>query len=307
MKYLKIFMLMAATAMFVACSDDKDNWNSSGDAVVSMESQEIAWKENKGSNTPVNVPIVVTGERNGNIQVTVTVAETGDNPAMEDVHYIVTSKTIVIPADADAGSIELRTIDDLDINENRTFTMTISDVQGATIGSTASTLITLKDNDSEFYEKLMGGWKMVVEDIDTSTGEAEGTETWNVSIEGFDEGEDGYNQLLYLIGFEEESEPIEMSYEYDMDSQTGRIGFIFPSSFYAAYNFSGIGAHFLAACGFLPGSGWTYDPLYGTWNEDFTEITFETSPCVASRLYSYPDGAATGYIYGAYRVVKMTR
>lgn len=308
MKYLRIFMLMVATVAFVACSDDdKVSWNSSSDAVVSMSSQEITWKENRGTNTPVNVPIVVSGERNGNIKVTVTVAETGENPAMEDIHYIITSKTIVIPADADGGQIELRTIDDLDINENRTFTMTISDVQGGTIGSTASTLITLKDNDSEFYEKLMGSWKMLVEDISTSTGEAEGTEVWNITIDGFDEGEEGYNKTLYLIGFEEENEPIELSYEYDMESNIGRIGFIFPSDFYAAYNFSGIGPHFLAACGFIPGTGWTYDTPYGSWNEDFTEITFEDSPCVASRLYSYPDGAATGYIYGAYRIVKMTR
>jgi hypothetical protein len=106
-------MLMMATVAFAACSSDDDGWNGSGDAVVSMANQEITWKENKGSSTPVYVPITVTGERNGNVQVTVQVKETGENPAMDDIHYIITSKTIVIPADATQGKIELRTIDDM--------------------------------------------------------------------------------------------------------------------------------------------------------------------------------------------------
>lgn len=301
MRYLKIFMLMVATVAFVACSDDDDNnWNSSNDAVVAMGSQEITWKENKGSNTPVSVPIVVNGERNGDVRVTVTVAEAGTNPAMEDIHYIITSKTIVIPADADEGQIELRTIDDLDVNEDRTFTMTISDVQGATISSNASTLITLKDNDSEFYEKLMGAWNMEVYDV---LGEE--TTTWKISIDGFDEGEDGYNELLYLTGFEAEPNPIEMSYEYDMESNIGRIGFIFPSV-YAAYQFS-IGPHYLATYGIIPGVAWTSETPYGTWNDDFTEITFDESPCVAARLYTYPDGEPTGSYAGIYQIIKMTR
>ena len=111
MKYFKIFMLMMATVAFAACSSDDDGWNGSGDAVVSMANQEITWKENKGSSTPVYVPITVTGERNGNVQVTVQVKETGENPAMDDIHYIITSKTVVIPADATQGKIELRTVD----------------------------------------------------------------------------------------------------------------------------------------------------------------------------------------------------
>ena len=311
MKYFKIFMLMIATATLAACSSDDESWNGSGDAVVSMANQEITWKENKGSSTPVYVPINVTGERNGNVQVTVQVAETGTNPAMDDIHYIITSKTIVIPADATQGKIELRTIDDTDVNESRTFTMSIVDAKGATISSTsASTLITLKDNDSEFYEKLMGGWKLHYAEAGTD-GSTGTPATWSVSISGFDEGKPGYNELLYLSGFDQEEGEVELLYEFNLATGKGRVGFQLPSSFFAAYNFSGIGPHFLALCGFNAGASpsWisTDTALWGTWNDDFSEITFEDAPYIGERLYTYPDGNPTGYRYGLYKILKLTR
>ena len=309
MKYFKIFMLMMATVAFAACSSDDDGWNGSGDAVVSMANQEITWKENKGSSTPVYVPITVTGERNGNVQVTVQVKETGENPAMDDIHYIITSKTIVIPADATQGKIELRTIDDMDINDNRTFTMTIVDAKGATISSSnASTLITLKDNDSEFYEKMMGTWKLEYAAAGTD-GSTDTPATWSVSISGYDEGEEGYNEMLYLSGFDQEEGEVEFLYEFDKASGKGRVGFMLPSSFFAAYNFTGIGPHYLALCGYKAGSGWINEEtvLWGTWNDDFSVITFEDAPLIGERLYTYPAGDPTGYRYGLYKIIKMTR
>jgi hypothetical protein len=310
MKYLKIFMLLIAAVVVASCSDDDDKWNSTSEAVVSMGSAQISWKENKATNTPVYVPITVTGKRNGPVQVTVEVAESGDTPAMDDVHYRITSKTIVIPADADEGQIELMTVDDMDINENRTFTMTITDVKGGTLGDVASTLITLKDNDSEFYEKLMGGWKLSVYDA-TASADADPLE-WNVSIDGFDEDEEGYNQTLYLTGFDGENEPVELVYEFDKTNNKGRVGLILPSDFIAAYNFSGIGPHFLGLCAYVPGSGWMNEEsiLWATWNEDFTEVTFEnedTTPLVGERLYVYPSGEATSYYYGMYQLIKLSR
>lgn len=305
MKGLKIFMLAVASVILASCSDDDSKWNSAGDVQVAMGSTEITWKENKGTNTPVFVPITVTGERNGAVQVTVSVAETGSNPAMDDVHYIITSKTIVIPADANEGQIELRTIDDSDVNENRTFTMTITSAHGASIGTSASTLITLKDNDSEFYEKLMGGWKMTASDDEGKAYE------WNVSIDGFDEGEPGYNESLWLAGFDGESGTIELKYEFDMATGKGRVGVIVPSDFFAAYSFNGIGPHYLGLSGYDLEAGKLLNDefvIWGTWNDEFTEVTFdETAPAVAERLYTYPDGDPTNYLYAVYKIHKLKR
>ena len=176
MKINKIFALLLAATLFAACSDDDNDWNN-GNATVSMGQTEISVKENKGI---FNVPIEVEGTQNGPIRITVEVAETGENPAMDNIHYYVTSKTILIPADATSGNIEIATVDDDDINETRTFTVTITKVEGGSIGTNAVTTVSLRDNDSAFYEKLQGKWKM--EGASPYTGNF----SWDVNVIGYD-------------------------------------------------------------------------------------------------------------------------
>lgn len=302
MKYIKIFMLMVAATFFVACSSDDESWNTTSNAVVSMGKSEITWKENKGL---VNVPITVTGERNGLVQVTVTVAETGSNPAMDDIHYIITSKTIVIPADATSGSIELRTIDDADINENRTFTMTISDVKGATLGD-ATALITLKDNDSEFYEKLQGTWTMSAADVDDPSL----VDNYTVEIVGFDEDEAGYNKTLYIVGFMGYNwTEMELAYEYDSATKEGSVSLVFPSAFATGVNFGSIGVSDVYQMGIDANDNFTYEPLVGKWNDDFTEVTFNEWPAVYGAICQgggFPDGF-TGYVWFGYKNLKLVK
>ena len=91
MKFRKIYALLLTSFLFVACSEE-ESWNSS-DVTVNMAQEEVLVKESAGI---FNVPVTVSGELNGPIKVTVEVTEAGENPAMEDVHYIVTSKSIVI-------------------------------------------------------------------------------------------------------------------------------------------------------------------------------------------------------------------
>ena len=112
MKFRKIYALLLTSFLFVACSEE-ESWNSS-DVTVNMAQEEVLVKESAGI---FNVPVTVSGELNGPIKVTVEVTEAGENPAMEDVHYIVTSKSIVIPADATGGNIEICAVDDNDITQ----------------------------------------------------------------------------------------------------------------------------------------------------------------------------------------------
>lgn len=297
MKYFKIFMLMMATVAFAACSSDDDGWNGSGDAVVSMANQEITWKENKGSSTPVYVPITVTGERNGNVQVTVQVKETGENPAMDDIHYIITSKTVVIPADATQGKIELRTVDDNDINENRTFTMTIVDAKGATISSTnASTLITLKDNDSEFYEKLMGKWTLTGVNWTGQTAYS-----WNVTIEGYEEGEEGYNKDLWISGMMGyDWAYADLEYHFDTTTKQGHVDFVFPSLCAEEVDF-GLGGYNDVMLYRRNGNSLDTEPIVGHWNDDFTEVTFESDPAVYAQI------VGTNYLWFQIKGIKLTK
>lgn len=290
MKLYKLSAFVLATAIFASCSEEELSWNSSA-ATVSMEQAELVYKENKGM---VNVPIVVDGELNGPVEVTVEVAEVGENPAMEDVHYIVTSKTVLIPADATSGKIEFKTVDDADINEARTFVINIKSVNGATVGETASTTVTLKDNDSQFYEKLQGRWKMT-----SSAG------TWNINIIGAEEGEEGYNEVFQvtgIMGYDWTS--MTMFYNYDVATQTGYVYIPFGYIFAQGVDF-GLGGTQDVATGTVVDGYINFDGgILGTWNEDFTEITFEDK-----LLYGFllDNGAPNGYTWFNCSGIKMVK
>ena len=290
MKLYKLSAFVLATAIFASCSEEELSWNSSA-ATVSMEQAELVYKENKGM---VNVPIVVDGELNGPVEVTVEVAEVGENPAMEDVHYIVTSKTVLIPADATSGKIEFKTVDDADINEARTFVINIKSVNGATVGETASTTVTLKDNDSQFYEKLQGRWKMT-----SSAG------TWNINIIGAEEGEEGYNEVFQvtgIMGYDWTS--MTMFYSYDVTTKTGYVYIPFGYIFAEGVNF-GLGGTQDVATGTVVDGYINFDGgILGTWNEDFTEITFEDK-----LLYGFllDNGAPNGYTWFNCSGIKMVK
>ena len=292
MKYNKIFALLLATAAFAGCSKEDISWNSS-DATVGMGQAELVVKENKGM---VNVPLVVDGELNGPVEVTVEVAEVGENPAMEDVHYIVTSKSYVIAEDATEGKIEFKTIDDADINEARTFVITIKSANGATVSETAnSTVVTLKDNDSQFYEKLQGKWKWSANN---------GGQSWNVTILGAEEGEDGYNEVLYVTGVGGNSATsMTMFYSYDVATKTGYVYIPFGYVF-GQLNFSGIGICDVVTITAVDGYVSLEGGLIGTWNEDFTEITFEENKTMYGGVFQ--NGSFLGTFFNSTNI-KMSK
>lgn len=147
-------MLLAVVTFFGACSSDDDSWNSAADVTVSMKDSTMVIKENMGL---TNVPIEVKGKTNGNVYVTLAVKEVGKKPAKEDVHYYITDKTISISDSI--GYVEVEPVDDDEINDDRTFEITIVEAKGAKIGN-ATTQVSLKDNDSQIYEKLQGKWKL---------------------------------------------------------------------------------------------------------------------------------------------------
>lgn len=264
MKIKRIFAFLLASALFTACSDDSESWNS-GSATVSMGQQEILVKENRGI---FNVPVVIDGEQSGPIRVTVEVAETGTNPAKEDVNYIVTSKSIVIPADQSTGNIEIGTVDDDVINETRTFTVTITKADGAQIGTGNSTQVGLRDNDSEFYEKLQGKWIMKTDQGDS----------WNVNIVGHEEDQAGYNETLYLTGMMGQSwTTLTIGYHYDTTTQEGGVEILLGKLFAEGVSFADPVGVCDVYTGTTSGNSIVLEgTIPGTWNEDFTEVTFSS-------------------------------
>ena len=142
MKLNKIFAVALAALTMTACSDDdKLELNTASGVSVAMEDATFTIGENVDL---FNVPIEVTGEANGIITVTVQVKEGPANPddlehptqpAKEDVNYIITSKTVNIPAGSKTFGIEIRNNWEQGvINDDYVFELTIVDVKVASFG-----------------------------------------------------------------------------------------------------------------------------------------------------------------------------
>ncbi len=297
MKLSKIFVLASAVMAFTACSEDME-WNTTDTGVVSMGQETVTVKESKGRFV---VPITVSGERNAPVQVTVEVVAAETNPAVEDKNYLVTSKTVNIAADAEAGEVEIFTVDDDDINEARQFTMTIISAKGATIDdSKKSTVVTVKDNDAEFYEKLAGKWTMTGVD-------AKGNSlSWNVNVVAADEESEDYNKYLYVTGMMGYSWTMaKLTYNYDMATAEGSVTFEMGQLFAEDVNF-GLGGLNDVYLYTVEEGKFTATPIVGTWSEDFKNITFQEMPLMYGAITDKA-GALTGYVWFNIAGIKMSR
>ncbi len=226
MKYIKIFALAVGMFSLVACSDDKKDYNTSAEVEVEMGVSELTTKENRGL---FNVPINLVGKANGSVSVTVDVEAVGAEAAHEaDLvngnrvgNYIITTKTLNIPEGVNSVNIQINAIDDDDINDDRTFKITIVKAEGATIDkSKDSTLVTIKDDDHVPYEKLQGDWVLswcgVYDDGAVIS--------MPVTIDGYSEDRPNYNKVLKLTGLMSDymtngESLLNMNYFYDEETE----------------------------------------------------------------------------------------
>lgn len=261
------YLLFACTAMLLASCSNDDDWNSDANVTVQMADATLKVKENSGM---FYVPVEVTGEANGPVRVTVEVAAQGESPAVADKHYILTSYSIVIPADEPEVSLEFTATNDMEINDDRTFTVTIVSAEGAKIGEQRTTEVTITDDDSLFYEALQGKWTF----NDTNFFE-EIAESYQMTFVGVEEGQDGYEEVLYLSGFGGKSNLVaEVGYNYD--ESTNEITLEFPfGQVLGQLNFTGLGVCDVVLLGvdgeYVTQSG----SAIGTVSSDLRTITFD--------------------------------
>ena len=279
MNYLKIYTLLLCAVLITACSDDEEQFNS-GAATVSLQETVMTVKESAGLCT---VPVVVTGEHTGTIRVTF---ELKDHTAKEDENYIVTTKTLLIPAGQETINFEFKTVDDKDVNDDRSFDIEITDVKGASIGTNNRLTVTIKDNDSSFYETISGTWVF--------TGTASATNASNVQV-GFsvkvntaEEGTEAYEHYLVCSnknGFDPDND-IEwefswrLHYEYDSAAQKTYLSIV-PGEDVASYGPYTIRFRRLA----LDGS--TSDVYCGEYDVETKTVTFENANLIGDM---YKDG-----------------
>lgn len=298
MKYIKLLMLLAVVTFFGACSSDDDSWNSAADVTVSMKNPTMVIKENMGL---TNVPIEVKGKTNGNVYVTLAVKEVGSNPAKEDVHYYITDKTISISDSI--GYVEVEPVDDDGINADRTFEITIVEAKGAEIGN-ATTQVSLKDNDSQIYEKLQGKWKL------TGVSRQGAPMESVVKIIGASDEEDGdYNNTLYLTGMAVNSSSARLSFHYDEKTKQDYVAFdnLGKYNFIEGYDFTkdlGIMGNIVLSN--LSNGSLTTTPIKGTWSEDCKEIVFDQDQVLFGGIYT-TGGTFTGYEFFSVTKIKLTK
>ena len=298
MKYIKLLMLLAVVTFFGACSSDDDSWNSAADVTVSMKNPTMVIKENMGL---TNVPIEVKGKTNGNVYVTLAVKEVGSNPAKEDVHYYITDKTISISDSI--GYVEVEPVDDDEINADRTFEITIVEAKGAEIGN-ATTQVSLKDNDSQIYEKLQGKWKLTCVSRQGASMESV------VKIIGASDEKDGdYNNTLYLTGMAVSSSSARLSFHYDEKTKQGYVAFdnLGKYNFIEGYDFTkdlGIMGNIVLSN--LSNGSLTTTPIKGTWSEDCKEIVFDQDQVLFGGIYT-TGGTFTGYEFFSVTKIKLTK
>lgn len=291
-------MLLAVTAFFAACSDDDASWNTNADVTVEMGKTEVKVKEGAGL---FNVPIVVKGETTAPVRVHVSMRESGSNPAKKDVNYMVTDTTIVISDGA--GKVEIKTVDDDEINENRTFEVYIVSADGAKVGANSSTNVVLRDNDSEFYEKLQGVWKMKCE---KATG---GALEWSVIVTGGDEESEDYNHYLYVSGMMGyDWTKAVLKYDYDKVTKQGSLAFDELGSYKFADGVDfGLGNIPNYVCLYQSTSqGLTTEPIDGTWSADFKTVTFDPDKVLAGAIFG-ADGTFLRAAWFQVKSITMTR
>ena len=301
MKYIKLLTLAVMTSLFAACSNDDMEYNTEEGVVVEFEQTTMQVRENENV---FNVPVKVTGKRNGNIQLKITTAETGENPAKDGTNYVVTDKTLNLNPDTLSSgviNVEIRTLDDGESNNDRTFTVTIAEANGAEIGAAKTATITILNNDG-FYEAMMGDWTMTGYDANGSQF------SYDVKLSGpTDPTDPDYEKTLtatvtnMLGGGETLTFPFE--YTFDVMSHSGQIVWYIDDSVVSHLQ-DGTPLTFM----YLGTDGYVYNnsSFKGTWSlgpngEPADEITF------SNILYLvYQSGSSIQPVAG-YQYITLTR
>ena len=223
MKYIKLFILMAvALPFFTSCSEDDDvNTN---ECTVGFENSAVTVDETAGY---VQIPIAVSGHRNGPVRLTLEAAPVGNDGAVEGTNYLITDKTLNLNVDtlqSNTLNVELKVLDDNEINADRQFTLTIVSAEGAEI-TTLQTTVTISDNDGDFYRAFAGTWTF------SATSLASGSSvSFPVTIVAAAEGTANYEKLLTaeasnILGAGE-TYSWSFTYAFDKEMMKGQLGLV---------------------------------------------------------------------------------
>lgn len=283
MKYIKLLSLLVAVLFLGACSDDDVKKNSAADVTVSMGTATISPRESAGV---VSLPIKVEGPTNGMVTLTVETREVGSNPAVENTNYYVTTKKINITGSE--GYVELEMVDDDEINDPRTFEVTIVKVEHAKLNEAAkTTTVEIRDNDHEPYDRLQGTWTLTYKNYDGAV------QRQKVTITGADDpSEYIYNKLLYVEGMLLEKSKAHLSFNFDTANNTCYVSFtnFMKYNWVTGFKHPSFSDPIDIKLGRLEGNSISQSPVEGVVQADFKTIKFEEGATIAAIFTNPKDG-----------------
>lgn len=288
MKSLKIFALALAALSLTACSDDDDNftYNTLGGVTVEMADQTLQVKENVGV---YNVPVKVTGERNGYVRVTIQCTETGENGATANRHFYLTSEAINIPQDSNTGLVEFTSVDTRGFDETRTYNVTIVNVEGGEIGANKTTTVSIIDKGSSpNYNDLAGSWAMTGKRYNDATHDIDMEYANDVNaVCGKPDGNGG--GLVTFTGVLGQF-TMELEYDYDKEEKYGELVLHYGSeAALSSYIFR-----------WANQSQQLEGTLRGVWNSSYTGATFGNDDTL---IYILACDAETNVVLGAADII----
>ena len=283
MKYIKLLSLLVAVLFLGACSDDDVKKNSAADVTVSMGTATISPRESAGV---VSLPIKVEGPTNGMVTLTVETREVGSNPAVENTNYYVTTKKINITGSE--GYVELEMVDDDEINDPRSFEVTIVKVEHAKLNEAAKTTsVVIRDNDHEPYDRLQGTWTLTYKNYDGAV------QRQKVTITGADDpSEYIYNKLLYLEGMLLDKSKAHLSFNFDTANNTCYVSFtnFMKYNWVTGFKHPSFSDPIDIKLGRLEGNNISQSPIEGVVQADFKTIKFEEGATIAAIFTNPKDG-----------------
>lgn len=283
MKYIKLLSLLVAVLFLGACSDDDVKKNSAADVTVSMGTATISPRESAGI---VSLPIKVEGPTNGMVTLTVETREVGSNPAVENTNYYVTTKKINITGSE--GYVELEMVDDDEINDPRSFEVTIVKVEHAKLNEAAKTTsVVIRDNDHEPYDRLQGTWTLTYKNYDGAV------QRQKVTITGADDpSEYIYNKLLYVEGMLLDKSKAHLSFNFDTANNTCYVSFtnFMKYNWVTGFKHPSFSDPIDIKLGRLEGNLISQSPVEGVVQADFKTIKFEEGATIAAIFTNPKDG-----------------
>lgn len=308
MKFTKIFAIALAAVTMTACSDDDNGLNTASGVTVDFEGATMEVNEDQGF---FEIPVMVTGETNGDVKVTIEVvapADGDETAAIDGKEYLITSNTITIPGGTAVGAFEVRNLWESGVvTPDKVFKVKITKVEGAQIGSISETAVTIINIDNT-YTALFGRWTLSATNYDTGA-----SVSYDVTFQSPSSPEpEEVGHLINAFGYQEDADMF-IPIWFDINEDNGAVEYVgipfdyLTSNYY--YNFGASVGYALLCTASIYNNSWVMNgAIDGTINEEKTEITFDSTYPLVNRLIGYPSFEYMGYTYGTKLIdIKLTR